>query len=99
MNEQTKTEIQAMKQWCMDNYDNGADTMVECWSDTDYAELFVFEGEPLTTAEAWDTLKRIAAIYKDRQADAENSAFWTGDLLDFCITMWYNISWLGQNEM
>ena len=90
----THTEIKAMKTWCMDNYDNGADTMVECWGDSDYEELF----ESNTTEEAWDLLKRIVAVYKDRQADAENSAFWTGDLLDFCITMWYNISWLGKTK-
>ena len=75
MNEQIKTEIKAMKTWCMDNYSNGADTMVECWSDSDYVDLFTFDGEPRTTAQAWETLKAIAAIYKDRQADAENSAF------------------------
>jgi hypothetical protein len=71
MNEQ----IEAMKQWCMDNYSNGADTMVECWGDEDYANLFVQDGVPHTTAEAWDLLKRIAAVYQERQADAENSAF------------------------
>jgi hypothetical protein len=49
--------------------------MVECWGDSDYAELFTFEGEPRTALGAWETLKTIAAIYKDRQADAENSAF------------------------
>ena len=75
MNEQIKTEIEAMKAWCMDNYDKGADTMVECWGDSDYAELFTFEGEPRTTAQAWETLKSIAAVYQDRQADARNSAF------------------------
>jgi hypothetical protein len=72
---QIQNEIQAMKQWCMDNYDNGADTMVECWGDSNYADLFTFEGEPRTALEAWETLKTIAAVYKDRQADAENSAF------------------------
>jgi len=68
-------EIKAMKQWCMDNYDKGADTMVECWSDSDYAELFSFEGETFTAKQAWDRLKRIVAVYQDRQADARNSVF------------------------
>ena len=72
---QIQNEIKAMKQWCMDNYDNGADTMVECWGDENYADLFVQDGVPHTTEEAWDLLTRIAAVYKDRQADAENSAF------------------------
>ena len=71
MNEQ----IKAMKQWCMDNYDKGADTMVECWGDHDYADLFVQDGAPRTAEEAWDLLKRIVAVYKERQSDAENSAF------------------------
>ena len=76
MNEQIKTEIEAMKKWCMENYNNGADTMAECWDDSNYAELFVsYDGTPCTTEEAWETLKRLALIYQDRQADAENSAF------------------------
>ena len=77
MNEQIKTEIEAMKKWCMDNYSNGADTMVECWDDNNYAQLFEsHDGIAWSTPkEAWGTLKRIAAVYKDRQADAKNSAF------------------------
>jgi hypothetical protein len=67
--------IEAMKQWCIDNYDKGADTMAECWSDSDFAELFEFEGEAKTDAQAWETLRAIADIYADRQADARNSAF------------------------
>lgn len=69
-------QIQAMKQWCEENYENGADTMVECWSDTDYAELFTtHDGQPRTTEQAWEALKAVASVYADRQADARNSAF------------------------
>jgi hypothetical protein len=69
-------EIEAMKAWCSENYAKGADTMVECWGDADYAELFVsHNGTPLPSHEAWSTLKAIAAVYQDRQADARNSAF------------------------
>ena len=75
MNEQIKTEIEAMKKWCMDNYCNGADTMVECWGDEDYADLFAFEGKAKTNAQAWRTLKSISETYQDRQADARKSAF------------------------
>ena len=67
--------IEAMKQWCMDNYDKGADTMVECWSDSDYEELFTYEGKPQTDKQAWKTLRAVADVYADRQADARNSAF------------------------
>lgn len=70
-----KDTIEQMKQWCLDNYTQGADTMVECWSDQDYADLFTFDGQAKTTAEAWDTLKRIAAVYDERKADAHNSEF------------------------
>lgn len=69
-------QIQAMKQWCEENYENGADTMVECWSDTDYEELFTtHDGQPRTIEQAWDSLKAIASVYADRDADARNSAF------------------------
>ena len=68
--------IEQMQQWCMDNYDKGADTMAECWGPSDYAELFTdSEGNPQTAAQAWDLLHRLAAIYSERQADARNSAF------------------------
>ena len=67
--------IQAMKDWCMENYSQGADVMVECWSTEDYAALFSFEGKDKTDAQAWNTLKAIADVYADQQADARNSAF------------------------
>ena len=78
------TVIEHMKTWCMDNYDKGADTMVECWTDADYENLF-YRHNPDTAhtmprircsfADAWDTLKGIAAVYQDQQADAKNSVF------------------------
>jgi hypothetical protein len=68
--------IEAMKQWAIDNYTNGADTMVECWSTSDYADLFTdIDGQPQTAAEAWATLRSLADVYEERQADARNSAF------------------------
>lgn len=72
-----KETIEAMKNWCMENYDNGADTMVECWTDKDYARLFVNQNNARFMSEraAWKLLKDLAAVYADRQADARNSAF------------------------
>jgi hypothetical protein len=65
--EQIKAEIALMKKWCEDNYTNGADTMVECWADEDYAKLF----DNTDCAEgAWSTLKDVAGVYAERQADA-----------------------------
>ena len=66
-----QAEIAAMKKWCDDNYSNGADTMVECWADEDYAKLFTdHAGAPLGKRAAWKTLKDVASVYRERQADA-----------------------------
>jgi hypothetical protein len=68
--------IEAMKQWALDNYSNGADTMAECWGTSDYADLFTdIDGHPRTAAEAWATLRSLADVYSERQADARHSAF------------------------
>lgn len=61
-------EIENMIQWSLENYDNGADTMVECWSRDDYFRLIC--DCDLDFDQAWDTLKAIASIYRDQQADA-----------------------------
>jgi hypothetical protein len=69
----TQEHIEAMKEWCMENYSNGADTMVECWEDEDYEDLFAScDGNP---DDAWLALKTLAEVYSDQQADARNSAF------------------------
>lgn len=62
--EQTIKEMQA---WCLENYEAGADTMVECWEEEDYANLIT---ETPSVEQAWDTLKSIASVYRERQADA-----------------------------
>lgn len=59
--------IKEMKAWCVENYEAGADTMVECWDDEDYAELIT---ESPTVEDAWDVLKSVASVYRERQADA-----------------------------
>jgi hypothetical protein len=65
--------IAAMQRWALDNYSNGADTMAECWSASDYAELIAdSEGD---TTKAWATLRALADVYSERQADARNSTF------------------------
>jgi hypothetical protein len=59
--------IQALKDWALANYENGADTIVECWGTSDYVELICKHG-----ADALSILQSIAAVYADRQADARN---------------------------
>lgn len=65
--------IEQMKQWAIDNYTNGADTMAECWGTSDYADLIAECDND--TAKAWGMLRRLADVYSERQADARNSAF------------------------
>ncbi len=63
-------DIAEMKKWCKKNYSRGADVMVECWEDNDYADLFVnAQGLPGTVADAWIRLRRLASINLDRQKD------------------------------
>ena len=61
--------IERMKFWAMENYTNGADTFIECWSDDEYLELFNEHGGNL--GECLKTLKALASVYKERQADAD----------------------------
>ena len=77
MTDTTQAEtIEAMKRWSLENYTNGADTMAECWSTSDYADLFTdIDGQPQTAAQAWAMLKRLADVYAERQSDARHSAF------------------------
>lgn len=58
--------IEEMKAWCLENYDKGADTMVECWDTEDYHKLI----QGATEEQAWDYLRRIAGVYYERQCDA-----------------------------
>lgn len=59
--------IKNMKAWCLENYENGADTMVECWDDQDYDDMIERAGSDEV---AWEDLKAVASVYADRQADA-----------------------------
>lgn len=77
MDKTVEQTIEQMKAWCLANYDNGADTMVECWETEDYEDL-------INTARrchgrswksnAWKTLRSVAAIYKDQQQNAKIEA-------------------------
>lgn len=78
-------EIAKMQEFVLQpaNYDNGYDTMAECWDDEDYEKLFyegeftapVVNGKPVprrvTFAMAWETLHSVASIFAERQADAD----------------------------
>lgn len=63
-----KDTIDRMVKWCSDNYNKGADTMVECWDRQDHVNLLNQEGSEKA---AMEQLKTLASIYSERQADAE----------------------------
>ena len=66
-------KIAKLKSWCEANYTNGADTMVECWDAKDYADsLARHDG---SYRETLATLKAVASVYLDRQANARNERF------------------------
>lgn len=64
--------VQKMKDWAMDNYNNGADTMVECWEDHDYLDILRTSKD---LDEAMDVLEGVADVFMDQINDARNSAF------------------------
>lgn len=70
-------EIESMKAWALEHYEQGGDLMVESWTDADYQNLFTHSetGTVLTTAEAWKVLKNVAGWWADQAADAINSEF------------------------
>ena len=65
--------IGRMKEWAEANYENGADTFVECWSTEDYQRCL--DNHDGDFGAAMHTLERCADIYLERQADARNSRF------------------------
>jgi hypothetical protein len=71
--EQIQSEIALMREWCEANYNEGADTMVECWTQQDYESLFTScsGGKQLSKREAWQRLKAVVSVYRERQADAD----------------------------
>lgn len=62
----------ALRQWCLDNYTRGADTMVECWDDADFHDLLV--EQDFSVEKSKEVLERVASVYRDRQADAAHHA-------------------------
>lgn len=75
-------EIAKMQAYCLAHYDEGYDTMAECWDDEDYEDLFyesthaapVHNHKPVPRrvpfATAWADLHNLACVFRDQQADA-----------------------------
>ena len=53
-----------------DNYENGWDTIIECWTRKEMADAI--EGHE-TFESARDFLQTLVNVWEDRRADAENS--------------------------
>ena len=65
-----ETKIAIMKAWCLKHYEEGADTMVECWDTETYA--YTLADCNYSFMEAMRTIRNVASAYADRQADAKN---------------------------
>jgi hypothetical protein len=65
-------KIARMKFWCEENYENGADTMIECWVNSDYQR--VLDDHDGDLDKAMELLADLASIYKERQNDADYHA-------------------------
>jgi hypothetical protein len=64
----TSDKIARLKAWAEENYTKGADTFVECYDDSDWTQLL--ERCNGSLFEALHCVKRCAAVYRERQADA-----------------------------
>jgi len=64
--------IKRCQEWAEKNYNNGADTIVECWDDADWDRIWEEEG---SYSSIMSMIKDLADVYKDQQQDAINSAF------------------------
>jgi len=71
-------EIENMKHWCMENYERGGDVMVECWDDNEWFR-YATDCE-YNIDDMWSTLKRLAYVYQDQQANERAiRAEWRGE--------------------
>lgn len=70
--------IEQLKAWCLDNYESGADTMVECWDYADYQKLL--DDCDGSLPDALNALKSLASVYADQQADARYHADVAADI-------------------
>jgi hypothetical protein len=64
--------ITKAKEYAKENYENGMDTFVECYTQSEWEE---FAEDCDTWEEMKETMDSCADVWRDRQADAENSAF------------------------
>ena len=65
-------DIEDMKQWCLENYENGGDVAVECWGDNEWY-LLATQCE-YDTEKMWRVVKDLAEIYEDQRANARIEA-------------------------
>lgn len=69
----TKTNIDILKAYAEANYNNGMDTLVECYDTAEWQELL--DDSSGDVDEAKKLMDELAEVFRDRQADARNSAY------------------------
>lgn len=80
MGKYTKEEsIKKCKKWAMDNYEKGADAIVECWDDSDWDRVWDEEGSFTKMMKA---VKESAGLWVEQNLNAR----W-GEDTDECLNM------------
>lgn len=69
-----KGMISAVRKHAEAHYDEGWDTLVECFDDKDIYKHIMNYGAK-TDEKAIDCFRDLVSVWQDRQADAKNSAF------------------------
>lgn len=69
----TTAHIETLKAYAVTNYNNGMDTFVECYDTAEWQELLDECGGDVEETKKF--MDQLADVYRDRQADARNSAF------------------------
>jgi hypothetical protein len=61
-------KIALFEKWAIKHYDNGADTIIECWEEEDFNALLQTHNNSVMAS--LRLLSRLASVYRERQADA-----------------------------
>jgi hypothetical protein len=62
-------KIALFEKWAIKHYNNGADTIIECWEEEDFNALLQTHYNSVMAS--MRLLRRLASVYRDRQADAK----------------------------
>jgi hypothetical protein len=62
-----------LKQWCIDNYEQGGDRMIECWGTDEYLKILELNDNNYDKALA--DIKEVAASWVEKRIEQESEIF------------------------